>query len=102
GGGGGGVPVSSGSSGSGGSSAPAGKPSNQSTPAQGVNRGVITVGGIYDETGPVDATVERDTVRSYFDLVNANGGVDGYKLRLIDCDSKYDPSAAHQCAQKLI
>jgi branched-chain amino acid transport system substrate-binding protein len=64
--------------------------------------GVITVGGIYDETGPVDATVERDTVRSYFNLVNAQGGVNGHKLQLIDCDSKYDPSAAHQCAQKLI
>jgi ABC-type branched-subunit amino acid transport system substrate-binding protein len=60
------------------------------------------VGGIYDETGPIDATVERDTVRSYFDLVNSQGGVNGYKLRLLDCDSKYDPSSAHQCAQKLI
>ncbi|HLX32710.1 MAG TPA: ABC transporter substrate-binding protein [Gaiellaceae bacterium] len=67
-----------------------------------MNRGVITVGGIYDETGPIDATVERDTVRSYFDLVNSQGGVDGYKFQLIDCDSKYDPSAAHQCSQKLI
>ncbi len=76
--------------------------SSTSSPAQGVNRGVITVGGIYDETGPVDATVERDTVRSYFDLVNSQGGVNGYKLQLIDCDSKYDPSAAHQCAQKLL
>ena len=66
------------------------------------HHGVITVGGIYDETGPIDATVERDTVRSYFDLVNSQGGVNGYKLRLIDCDSKYDPSSAHQCAQKLI
>jgi branched-chain amino acid transport system substrate-binding protein len=64
--------------------------------------GVIAVGGIYDETGPVDATVERDTVRSYFNLVNSQGGVNGYKLQLIDCDSKYDPSSAHQCAQKLI
>ena len=68
----------------------------------GVNHGVITVGGIYDETGPVDATVERDTVRSYFDLVNAQGGVNGYKFQLIDCDSAYDPSTAHQCSQKLI
>jgi ABC-type branched-subunit amino acid transport system substrate-binding protein len=68
----------------------------------GVSGGVITVGGIYDETGPVDATVERDTVRSYFNLVNAQGGVNGYKLQLIDCDAKYDPSSAHQCAQKLI
>src|SRR2546423_8633910 len=66
------------------------------------HHGVITVGGIYDETGPIDATVERDTVRSYFNLVNSEGGVNGYKLRLIDCDSKYDPSSAHQCAQKLI
>ena len=65
------------------------------------HHGVITVGGIYDETGPIDATVERDTVRSYFNLVNSEGGVNGYKLRLIDCDSKYDPSSAHQCAQKL-
>jgi branched-chain amino acid transport system substrate-binding protein len=66
------------------------------------NHGVLTVGGIYDETGPIDATVERDTVRSYFNLVNSQGGVNGYKFQLIDCDSKYDPSSAHQCAQKLI
>jgi branched-chain amino acid transport system substrate-binding protein len=66
------------------------------------NHGVITVGGIYDETGPIDATVERDTVRSYFNLVNSQGGINGYKFQLIDCDSKYDPSSAHQCAQKLI
>jgi ABC-type branched-subunit amino acid transport system substrate-binding protein len=63
--------------------------------------GTITVGGIYDETGPIDATVERDTVRSYFDMVNQQGGVNGYKFQLVDCDSKYDPSSAHQCAQKL-
>jgi branched-chain amino acid transport system substrate-binding protein len=85
-----------------GSHSSGGKASSTSSPQQGVNKGVITVGGIYDETGPIDATVERDTVRSYFNLVNAQGGVNGYKLRLIDCDSKYDPSSAHQCAQKLI
>ncbi len=71
-------------------------------PQPAANHGVITVGGIYDETGPIDATVERDTVRSYFNLVNSQGGVNGYKFQLIDCDSKYDPSSAHQCAQKLI
>ncbi|HET7450901.1 MAG TPA: ABC transporter substrate-binding protein [Gaiellaceae bacterium] len=81
--------------------------STATTPAQGGDQPAapgapITVGGIYDETGPVDATVERDTVRSYFNLVNAQGGVNGHKLQLIDCDSKYDPSSAHQCAQKLI
>jgi branched-chain amino acid transport system substrate-binding protein len=82
--------------------APATPTSTTSSPQQGVDHGVITVGGIYDETGPIDATVERDTVRSYFDMVNQSGGVNGYKFQLIDCDSKYDPSSAHQCAQKLI
>ena len=78
-------------------------PASQASGGKAVSNGApITVGGIYDETGPVDATVERDTVRSYFDLVNAQGGVNGHKLQLIDCDSKYDPSSAHQCAQKLI
>src|SRR5579859_4953772 len=96
-------PISGGGpSSSSGSRSSTGKPSSTSSPATGVNHGVITVGGIFDETGPIDSTVERDTVRSYFDLVNSQGGVNGYKLQLIDCDSKYDPSAAHQCAQQLI
>jgi ABC-type branched-subunit amino acid transport system substrate-binding protein len=91
-----------GSAKSGGKNAGSGSTSTTESAQQGVNHGVITVGGIYDETGPIDATVERDTVRSYFNLVNAQGGVNGYKFQLIDCDSKYDPSSAHQCAQKLI
>ena len=68
----------------------------------GVSGGVITVGGIYDETGPLDATVERDTVRSYFDEVNAAGGVNGYRLRLVDCDSGFDPTRGHQCSERLV
>jgi ABC-type branched-subunit amino acid transport system substrate-binding protein len=114
--GGGSKPATGGTSGAGGTGGTGGTTTTQATgstttttqsggggqPGPGVNGKVITVGGIFDETGPVDATVERDTVRSYFDLVNQQGGVDGYKLQLIDCDSKYDPSAAHQCAQKLI
>jgi branched-chain amino acid transport system substrate-binding protein len=100
-----GTPASSGgkpSSGGTGPTATTGPTSTTQGPQPGVDHGIITVGGIYDETGPVDATVERDTVRSYFNLVNAQGGINGYKFQLIDCDSKYDPSSAHQCAQKLI
>jgi len=67
-----------------------------------VANGVITVGGIYDETGAFDATVERDTVRAYFDTVNAAGGVNGYKFQLVECDSGYDPSKAHACSDYLI
>jgi branched-chain amino acid transport system substrate-binding protein len=77
----------------------AGKPA--SAPA-GVANGVITVGGIFDETGPFDATTHRDTVRAYFNEVNAAGGVNGYKLQLIDCDSGFDPTRAHQCSDRLI
>ncbi|HEY4410601.1 MAG TPA: ABC transporter substrate-binding protein, partial [Acidimicrobiia bacterium] len=72
------------------------------SPDEGVTPDFITVGGIYDETGPVDATVERDVVRSYFNQVNAAGGVKGRKLRLLDCDSAFDPSRAHQCSQRLL
>jgi branched-chain amino acid transport system substrate-binding protein len=99
-----GTPASSGGNHSSGGKGPAATNPTSTTqgPQPGVNHGVITVGGIYDETGPIDATVERDTVRSYFNLVNSQGGVNGYKFQLIDCDSKYDPSSAHQCAQKLI
>jgi len=79
-----------------------GSTSNVSNASVGVSKGVITVGGIYDETGPVDATTERDTVRAYFNMVNSQGGVNGYKLQLIDCDSGYDPQLAHQCSQRLI
>jgi branched-chain amino acid transport system substrate-binding protein len=71
-------------------------------PDQGVTSEFITVGGIFDETGPVDATVERDTVRAYFNQVNAAGGVKGRKLRLLDCDSAFDPSKAHQCSTRLL
>jgi branched-chain amino acid transport system substrate-binding protein len=98
------APATSGAkSGSGDKGAAAGPASTTQSPQPAAAKGgLITVGGIYDETGPIDATVERDTVRAYFNLVNSQGGVNGYKFQLIDCDSKYDPSSAHQCAQKLI
>lgn len=71
-------------------------------PDEGVTGDFITVGGIYDETGPLDASVHRDTVRAYFNQVNAAGGVKGRKLRLLDCDSGFDPSRAHQCSLRLL
>jgi branched-chain amino acid transport system substrate-binding protein len=104
---GGGGPVTSGpvapapraAAGGGAPAAAAGRPA--SAPA-GVANGVITVGGIFDETGPFDATTHRDTVRAYFNAVNAAGGVNGYKLQLIDCDSAFDPTRAHQCSDRLV
>ncbi|MFN2614386.1 MAG: ABC transporter substrate-binding protein [Actinomycetota bacterium] len=98
----GGAAGTAGTAGSAGSSTGGTSAGALSTKTTGVNNGLITVGGIYDETGAVDATVERDTVRAYFNKVNAAGGVNGYKFRLIDCDSAFDPSRAHECAQRLI
>jgi len=92
---------SAGTAGTVGTAGTAGTGGASGSASQGVNNGVITVGGIYDETGPVDATVERDTVRSYFDEVNAAGGVNGYHLKLVDCDSQYSATVAHQCSLQL-
>lgn len=100
-----GTTVSSGSnqaSSSGGGSNTRTGASGLSTAPIGVSHGVITVGGMYDETGVLDSTVERDTVRAYFNQVNAAGGVNGYKFQLIDCDSAYDPTRGHQCSQQLL
>jgi ABC-type branched-subunit amino acid transport system substrate-binding protein len=82
------TPVASGSTGGGGSG--------------GVSGGTITIGGFFDITGPVDSSVERDTVRAYMQAVNASGGINGRQVQYVWCDSKYDASSAHSCAQYLI
>ena len=83
-----GIPGASGSTGGGGSGA--------------VSGGTVTIGGFFDVTGPVDSSVERDTVRAYMQAVNASGGINGRQVQYVWCDSKYDASSAHSCAQYLI
>ena len=68
----------------------------------GVSGGTITIGGFFDISGPIDSSVERDTVRAYMQGVNAAGGINGRKVQYLWCDSKYDASAAHACAEYLI
>jgi hypothetical protein len=67
-----------------------------------VTGGKITIGGLFDITGPVDSSVERDTVRAYMQAVNASGGINGRQVEYVWCDSKYDASSAQQCANYLI
>jgi ABC-type branched-subunit amino acid transport system substrate-binding protein len=67
----------------------------------GVSGGKITIGGFFDITGPVDSSVERDTVRAYMQAVNASGGINGRQVEYVWCDSKYDASSAHSCAQQM-
>jgi len=64
--------------------------------------GKITIGGFFDITGPIDSSVERDTVRAYMQAVNASGGINGRPVEYVWCDSKYDASSAHSCAQQMI
>src|SRR5712664_1658291 len=49
--------------------------------------GKITIGGFFDITGPIDSSVERDTVRSYMQAVNASGGINGRPVEYVWCDS---------------
>jgi ABC-type branched-subunit amino acid transport system substrate-binding protein len=68
----------------------------------GVIGGKITIGGLFDITGPVDSSVERDTVRAYMQAVNQSGGINGRQVEYVWCDSKYDASSAQQCANYLV
>jgi ABC-type branched-subunit amino acid transport system substrate-binding protein len=86
----------------GGSTATAGGTGSTNQSQSGVASGSITIGGFFDISGPVDSSVERDTVRAYMQTVNASGGINGRQVQYVWCDSKYDASAAHSCAQYLI
>ena len=84
------------------SNAVSGGTGSSSQSQSGVSGGSITIGGFFDISGPVDSSVERDTVRAYMQTVNASGGINGRQVQYVWCDSKYDASAAHSCAQYLI
>src|SRR5438132_6664479 len=82
-----------------------GAPGTGGAPSSGggtVSGGTITIGGFFDITGPIDSSVERDTVRAYMQAVNQTGGINGRQVQYVWCDSKYDASSAHSCAQYLI
>ena len=93
---------SSGGDQSGGSNNISGGTSSNNQAQSGVSGGAITIGGFFDISGPVDSSVERDTVRAYIQGVNAAGGIGGRQIKYVWCDSKYDASAAHSCAEYLI
>src|SRR5258708_17226918 len=77
-------------------------PGGSSSAGGGVTGGTITIGGFFDITGPIDSSVERDTVRAYIQAVNQSGGINGRQVEYVWCDSKYDASSAHSCAQQMI
>jgi ABC-type branched-subunit amino acid transport system substrate-binding protein len=58
----------------------------------------ITLGVLSPLSGPVAAIGEPLTAgqQTYFDAVNASGGIDGWKVKLVKRDSKYDPQTEVQ------
>ncbi len=55
----------------------------------------ITLGILTPLSGPVAAPIGIPLtagIQTYFDAVNANGGIDGYKIVLTEKDTQYDPT----------
>ena len=71
---------------------------------QGVTKGEIVVGSIQDISGPV-AALGKPIQNGMFlrvEQINAAGGINGRKLKLVVEDSGYDPKKAVLAAQKLL
>lgn len=69
--------------------------------ATGVSNDTIKIGGIFSESGGIDATVEEDTVRACFQYYNAQGGINGHKLQLVSYDDGLNGDTAYSEAVKL-
>jgi len=71
----------------GGSSSTTAKPGGSTTPSSqpGVTADTIRVGGVASVTNPLNAQFGAifDGAKAYFDMVNADGGIDGRKLELV-------------------
>jgi len=71
---------------------------------QGVTKTEIVLGSIQDMSGPL-ASYSKPLVngmRMHIDEINAAGGINGRKLKLIVEDSGYDPKKGVLAAQKLV
>lgn len=64
--------------------------------------GVIKVGAIVGETGGFPYAQVIPGVEAYLDMVNEQGGVNGYTFELTTADDKNDAAEAAQAARKLV
>jgi len=63
----------------------------------------VTLGGSYPFSGPASAyRTIAEGAKAYFDKINAEGGVNGRKIKFITLDDAYEPPRAVQNARKLI
>jgi ABC-type branched-subunit amino acid transport system substrate-binding protein len=90
---------------SGSSNSPSSTSASKSAPAV-TYKGEIKI-GIISDTTTVSATgnPEPETVsavQAHLDVLNAAGGVNGYKVVLDACDEKGDPNVAAACARQFV
>ena len=63
----------------------------------------ITIGNIMPYSGPASSySVIGKTEAAYFDKINAEGGINGRKIKFISYDDAYSPPKAIEQARKLV
>ena len=63
----------------------------------------IVIGGISPYSGPASAYgAIGKAISAYFDKVNAEGGINGRKVRFISLDDGYNPAKTVEHARKLV
>lgn len=68
-------------------------------PGVDLNAKTITLGILTPLSGPVAKPIGiplTNGILTYFDEVNANGGIDGFQIKFVQEDSKYDPQVQVQ------
>jgi branched-chain amino acid transport system substrate-binding protein len=69
----------------------------------GISDSEIKLGGSYPFSGPASAyRAIADGAKARFEVVNAEGGIDGRKIEFITLDDAYEPPKAVQNARRLI
>lgn len=80
-----------------------GSSGSSSSTATGVTATTITFGQTVPKSGPAALYGESTAgVQAYFDYVNAHGGVQGRKLKLISLNDQYEPPVALQVTKTLV
>lgn len=81
-------------------------PAGASAPAAdpGVSSSQIVIGTTTPLTGPASPGYKdiSPASKAYFDYVNANGGINGRKIKYVVCDDKYNPAETRKCTSQLI
>jgi branched-chain amino acid transport system substrate-binding protein len=64
----------------------------------------IRIGNIMSYTGPIgpNGKVLGGTMAAYFEMINAEGGINGRRIRFISYDNGYDPAKALEPVRKLV